>query len=72
MSKFVVAYISFFDNILEQDIVEAVTSIEAMLYVLGLKGFTYGDLIKSSSSEEDVKMLAFNSDSMISAIEIPT
>lgn len=67
MNKYIVAYINFHDNILTQEPVSAMNEYSALEGLLLSKGIEpYEDL----KSEEDLKSLAFDCDSMISAYKI--
>ena len=64
MPKYVVAYVSFHDDVLTQEIVEASSEFEAIKNKLG--EILYGD----EETVEHLKQLAFDHDSRVSAIEI--
>lgn len=64
MSKYVVAYISFHDNELTQQIVEAESEIKALQQVMGET--IYGD----ETSVAEIQQFAFDCDSMVSVIAI--
>lgn len=64
MNKYVVAFISFHDNILTQEIIEAESEFEAIKAKLGTD--CYGD----EQSVEELKSLAFDCDCMVSAYKI--
>ena len=68
MKTFIVAYISYFDNILTQERIEAENAIDAMCQVLISKKGYLSDM--GFKTEEDVKFYAFDSDSMVSAFEL--
>jgi hypothetical protein len=78
MKKYVVAYISFFDNDLVQLIVEAESEYEAIkkgMVELTSEEYRQDEINFQNDPEypktvEEQKQLAFNSDSMVSAIEI--
>ena len=67
LSKFVIAYISFHDNVLTQEVVEAYNEYSALEGYLLSKGIEPYEEIKSV---EGLKSLCFDMDSMISAIKI--
>lgn len=67
MKKFVVAYISFFDNNLKQQIVTGTDELSVMQYVMMQNGV---DLTDTPKEIEALKQFAFDCDSMISAIEV--
>lgn len=64
MKKYIVAYISFFDNVLTQEVVFAESEYNAILSKLSL------DSDSTPSSVEELKQLAFDMDCMVSAIQI--
>ena len=64
MNKYVVAFISFHDNVLTQEIIEAESEIAAAKQKMGET--LYGD----ETSLEEIKSLAFDCDSMISVFKI--
>lgn len=78
MKKYVVAYISFFDNDLVQIIIKAESEYEAIkkaMIELCSEEYRQDEIDFQNDPEypktvEGQKRLAFNSDSMISAIEI--
>jgi hypothetical protein len=78
MKKYVVAYISFFDNELVQLIVEAESEYEAIkkgMIELTSEEYRQDEIDFQNDPEypktvEEQKQLAFNSDSMVAAIEI--
>ena len=65
MKRYVVAHIDFFDNVLEQNIVNANSKIEA-IHKVGLHPLT-----KNAKSMKDVYNNAFNADCMVEVTEIP-
>ena len=66
MKKFVVAYLSFFDNELKQVIIEGASKVAVMREYLQLDQF---DLVEFDT-EEKIYSYACNTDSCIDAIEI--
>lgn len=64
MNKYVVAFISFHDNVLTQEIIEAESEFQAALTKMGES--TFGD----EETLDDLKQLAFDCDSMISVFKI--
>jgi hypothetical protein len=69
MKTFVVAYISFFENRIEQRIVKADTAISAQLYFLASKGWDINECGRVET-EETLNELCSNCDVDITAIEI--
>lgn len=66
MPRFCVARMNLFDNTLTQEIVEAESDVEA---ILSLEDWMREDLVLPTT-QETLKRLAFDADSMVSAIEI--
>lgn len=66
MSKYVVAFISFHDNILTQEVIEAESEFDAIKKKMG--EILYGD----ETTVEELKCLAFDfdCDCMVSAVQI--
>ena len=69
MKKFVTAYINFYDHKLIQEIVEARSELEALIMLMMQGGYTFEE-DDENITIESIKVLAFDGDSMISAIEI--
>ncbi len=69
MKKFVVAYMDYMNNDLNQQVIEGYTPVHVMLTMLKLKDY---DISETSHlvTEEDVKQFAFDCDCMVSAYEI--
>lgn len=67
LKRYAVAYISFFDNILTQELVTSRCEYDALEALLESRGIeVYEDL----KTVEELKMLAFDCDCMISVIEV--
>ena len=64
MNKYIVAFISFHDHVLTQEIIEAKSEFDAAIIKMGPTLF--GD----ETSLEDLKSLAFDCDSMISVYKL--
>lgn len=67
IKPFVVAYLSFFDNVLHQEVILSDTAFNAMKFRLQKEEFEVWEDIKT---EEALKQFAFDCDSAVSAIEI--
>lgn len=67
MKKYVVAYMSLFENIMHMSVVEAQSEAEALLTVLKNQGWEMSYL---PTEAESIKEEAFNSDTVIGALEI--
>ncbi len=65
MKTYVVAYVSFHDNNLQQEIVNANSSAEAMVMSSFIHGFSF-----TSLDDETIKNTIFNADALISAMEV--
>ena len=74
MSRYVIAYISFFDNVLKQRVIRANSEYEALMEALNYEwdqdDSYFKELRDDCPTPEDLKQLAFDSDSMISALKI--
>ena len=68
MSRYCVAYISFFNNDLHQKIIEAESEIDALFQTLKISGSDASDADLSTVAE--LKEFAYECDGMISAIKI--
>ena len=69
MKKFVIAYMTFFDNELKQEIVEAEDALQAALSYLGNVGDSddlYTDCTTLAALQEEL----FNGDALINVLEI--
>ena len=66
MKTFVVAYVSFHDNDLKQELVHASSSEEAMV----MSSFIHGFSFPTPLTEELIKSTIFNADALISAMEV--
>lgn len=64
MNKYIVAFISFHDNELTQELIEADSEVEAVKIKLGET--LYGD----ETTLEELKSLAFDCESMISVYKL--
>jgi hypothetical protein len=69
MNKYVVAYMSFFDNNLKQHVVSADNQVEAALQVLTASGWDCS-IIPNCSTIEELKGVCIDSDAVISVMEI--
>jgi hypothetical protein len=69
MNKYVVAYMSFFDNNLKQHVVSADSPVEAALQVLTTSGWDCS-IIPDCSTIEELKDVCIDSDAVISVMEI--
>lgn len=65
MKTFVVAYVSFYDNELKQEIVQADSTAEAMVMSSFIHGYSF-----TSLDDEVIKSAMFNADILISAMEV--
>ena len=69
MNKFVVSYISFFDNNLYSKIIAADNEMESLKFFFKEEG--YGeDFLEGCNSIEEVKNECFNTDCMINTIKV--
>lgn len=66
MKTFVVAFISFFDNVIKQEVIAGASKVAAMREYLQLDQLEFDEI----DTEEKIYEYANNSDSAISAIEI--
>ena len=66
MPKFATAFISFLDNEMKMEIIEAKDEFTALKHVLG----THDTEIGEETTCEELKVQAWNCDSMVGAIEI--
>jgi len=67
MRKFIVAYLSFFENNLTQEVIWAETELEAASKKLSCAGYDYP--IADYETLEDLAKELFNSDAVISVYE---
>ncbi len=65
MKTYIVAYVSFHDNNLKQELVRADSVAEAMVMSSFIHGMSF-----TSLDEETIKYAMFNADSLISAMEV--
>jgi hypothetical protein len=72
MNRYVVAYISFYDNFLHQCIVESTSKRQAMLdYLAQCQDITFDEAdLMSMEDADEVMEMCFNMDSCISVIRI--
>jgi hypothetical protein len=66
-NKYVVAYMSFFDNNLKQIIVRANTDVDAAIHVLMLEGWEF---VNDGATMQQLQEECFNSDAVINVLEI--
>lgn len=69
MKKYVVAFMTFFENVMKQDIFEATEGRFAMMLMMKKQGWDIGHFT-SDSTDEDIMRFAFDSDCVIGYIEI--
>ena len=67
MAKYAVAFISFMDNVLTQEVVEATNEYSAIEGYMLSKGI---EIYDDHKSVESLKELAFDCDCMVSAIKV--
>lgn len=68
MRKFIVAYMSFFDNNLTQEVIYAHTELEAASKKLSSEGYDYHT--EDYKTLDDLAKELFNSDAVISVYEV--
>jgi hypothetical protein len=68
MRKFIVAYMSFFENNLTQEVIFAHTPLEAAIKKLESQGYLYE--VEQFCDVEGLSKELFNSDAVISVMEI--
>lgn len=66
MNKYVVAYISFFDNVIKQEVITGASKVAVMREYLQLDRLELDEV----DTEEKIYEYAHNGDSSIAAIEI--
>ena len=70
MNTYIVAYMTFFENVMCMERVSAGSESEAMLSVLSSKGWDINELDDDKSNSEKIKAFAFDCDAVIGAMQI--
>jgi hypothetical protein len=70
MTRYAVAYISFHDNDMKMQIIDANSERNALIFTLKLQGWETSDLDLLKATPEELKQYAFDCDSMIGAIAL--